>query len=101
MTEPMVDQVQLEAILNKRRAQDFRGVQLKVVCPVCGKMIHFVTTLAAKKMPCELELMRGDGVKTLITHYGQTFRKAGEEVYGYEPHFGYCKGYQKHKETIQ
>ncbi len=91
MTEGTIDQVQFEAILNKRRAEEFRGVLVKVVCPECGKMIHFVTTLAGKKMPCEFELRRGDGVRTLVTHYGQTIRKAGEEVYGYEPHFGYCR----------
>jgi hypothetical protein len=91
MTEGTIDQVQFEAILNKRRAEAFRGVLVKVVCPVCGKMIHFVTTLAGRKMPCEFELRRGDGVRTLVTHYGQTIRKAGEEVYGYEPHFGNCR----------
>ncbi len=91
MTEGTIDQVQFEEILNKRRAEEFRGVLVKLVCPECGKMIHFMTTIAGRKMPCELELRRGDGVRTLITHYGQTFRKAGEEVYGYEPHFGNCR----------
>ncbi len=91
MTEGIVETVQLEADRDKRRAENFRGVLVKVECPECGKMIHFVTTLAGKQMPCEFELRRGDGVRTLITHYGQTWRKAGEEVYGYEPHFGNCR----------
>jgi len=90
MTESVIEQVQLEADRDQRRQQAFRGVLVKTVCPVCGKMIHFVTTLAGKQMPCELEIRRGDRVRTLVTHYGQTFRKAGDDVYGYEPHFGNC-----------
>jgi hypothetical protein len=71
------------------------GVVLKgpgpyTVCPVCRAQIHFVRTVAGKMMPCEMELLRGDGRMTLVTHAGVTVRKAGVEVAGYEPHWGYC-----------
>jgi hypothetical protein len=61
-----------------------------VHCPACGKQIHFITTTAGKKMPCEMELRPGDGRMTLVTHDGRTIRKAGAEISGYEPHWGYC-----------
>ncbi|NTV01490.1 MAG: hypothetical protein HGB04_01705 [Chlorobiaceae bacterium] len=71
------------------------GVTLKgdgpyTVCPVCGKQIHFIKTVAGKQMPCEIDLKAGDGRVTLVTHEGRTVRKAGADVAGYEPHWGYC-----------
>lgn len=59
-------------------------------CRKCGKQIHFIKTVKGKMMPCDLELVQGDGKKTLVTHIGQTFAKAGADVWGYEPHFGSC-----------
>jgi hypothetical protein len=61
-----------------------------ILCPICGKQIHFVKTVAGKQMPCELTIEVGNGSKTLVTHDGRTFRKASAEVTGYEPHWGYC-----------
>jgi hypothetical protein len=61
-----------------------------VVCPKCGKQIHFVRTERGNKMPCELELKQGDGRMTLIDHNGVMHRKASAKVHGYEPHFGHC-----------
>ena len=71
------------------------GVVLKgdgpyTVCPVCGKQIHFIQTVAGKQMPCEIELRRGDGKMTLVTHEGRTVRRADGDVAGYEPHWGHC-----------
>jgi hypothetical protein len=60
------------------------------VCQVCGKQIHFVLTVAKKKMPCEVDIKRGDGRMTLVTHDGRTVRKAPAQVSGYESHWGYC-----------
>jgi hypothetical protein len=60
------------------------------VCPVCGKQIHFIKTIAGKQMPCEVELRPGDGRMTLVSHDGRTVRKAGSEISGYEPHWGHC-----------
>lgn len=59
-------------------------------CSKCGRQIHFVRTVKGKQMPCDLELVQGDGRKTLITHAGVTHAKAGDDVWGYEPHFGSC-----------
>lgn len=59
-------------------------------CEKCGRQIHFVRTVKGKKMPCDLELVQGDGRKTLITHAGVTHAKAEDDVWGYEPHFGSC-----------
>ena len=39
MTEGTINQVQFEEILNKRRAEEFRGVLVKVVCPELS-LIH-------------------------------------------------------------
>jgi len=62
------------------------------VCPQCHKQVHFVKTVRGKLMPCEMELRRGDGRMTLVTHAGVTVRKAGIEIVGWEPHWGYCTG---------
>jgi hypothetical protein len=62
-----------------------------VLCPVCGKQIHFIKTTAGKQMPCQLELEYGDERKTLVTNSGRTVRKAGRDVIGYQPHWGFCK----------
>jgi hypothetical protein len=59
-------------------------------CPACGKQIHFIRTVAGKQMPCEMEGRVGDGRMTLVTREGKTVRKAPAEVYGWEPHWGYC-----------
>jgi hypothetical protein len=63
-----------------------------VLCPECGKQIHFIKTIAGKQMPCEMDLKAGDGRITLVTHDGRTIRKADPEISGYEPHWGYCSG---------
>lgn len=62
-----------------------------VLCPKCGKQIHFIKTKNCRMMPCEMELKRGDGRMTLVTNSGVTTRKAPDCVYGYEPHWGFCK----------
>jgi len=62
-----------------------------VLCPVCSSQIHFVRTTAGKQMPCQLDLECGDGKKTLVTHSGRTVCKAGSDVFGYQPHWGFCK----------
>lgn len=67
-------------------------------CDRCGEQIHFVRTVKGKLMPCDLELVQGDGRKTLVTHIGQTFVKAGAEIWGYEPHFGSCGRNRKNVE---
>lgn len=68
------------------------------VCRACSMQIHFVKTSPnGKMMPCDLDLVQGDGKKTLIDHAGVTHRKAGPEVWGYEPHFGTCGKGQKSK----
>ena len=51
-------------------------------------------TVNEKLMPCEMDLRRGDWVRTLVTHLGVTVRKAGPGVAGYEPHWGFCRGAQ-------
>lgn len=66
-------------------------------CRRCGRQIHFIRTINGKMMPCDPELVQGDGKKTLVTHIGQTFAKAGPDVWGYEPHFGSCG---KMKKTV-
>ncbi len=35
-------------------------------CKRCGKQIHFVQTERGKMMPCDLDLVQGDGRRTLI-----------------------------------
>jgi len=73
-------------------------------CKLCGSQIHFVKTRKGKQMPCDMALLRGDGKRTLIDHAGVTHRKASNEVFGYEPHFGTCpelrriREHSKHKE---
>jgi hypothetical protein len=68
-----------------------------VLCPVCGSQIHFIKTAPGKNseggklMPCQLELEYGDERKTLVTNSGRTVRKAGRDVIGYQPHWGFCK----------
>jgi hypothetical protein len=69
----------------------FGTVSVGIKCPRCGKGMHFIRTENGKQMPCEMELKKGDGKMTLITHQGKTIRKASDHVYGYEPHFGYCR----------
>ena len=59
-------------------------------CRRCGQQIHFIKTVKGRQMPCDLELVQGDGKKTLVTHVGQTFAKASAEIWGYEPHWGGC-----------
>jgi hypothetical protein len=71
-----------------------------VVCPACGKQIHFITTVKGKQMPCEVTIEIGNGVKTLVTHDGRTVRKAGREVCGYEPHWGYCPGKRSFSQLV-
>lgn len=61
-----------------------------VVCPHCRKQIHFMQTVKGAQMPCELDLVQGNGVKTLVTNRGVTVRKASPDVFGYEPHWGFC-----------
>lgn len=67
------------------------GVAVGVRCPYCHKPIHFVKTTHGRQMPCEMDLLQGDGVKTLVSSSGVTTRKAGPEVWGYEPHWAFCK----------
>lgn len=68
------------------------------VCASCSGQIHFVRTKTnGKMMPCDLDLVMGDGKKTLIDHAGVVHRKAGPDVCGYEPHFGSCK---KRREAV-
>lgn len=62
-----------------------------VLCPTCESQIHFVTTTAGKKMPCQLQLEYGDGKKTLVTNSGRTVVKAAQNMLGYQPHWGFCK----------
>ncbi len=62
-----------------------------VLCPHCESQIHFVTTTAGKKMPCQLQLEYGDGKKTLVTNSGRTLVKAAGDMLGYQPHWGFCK----------
>jgi len=69
-------------------------------CGLCGSRIHWVFVrkvgvLTGKKMPCEIDLKRGDGRMTLVTNDGHVRVKAGPEVLGYEPHFGHCGEYKK------
>jgi len=71
------------------------GTGPHVVCPICGKQIHFMPTEHGRQMPCELELRRGNGRMTLIDHKGITHRKASATVKGYEPHFGHCRENQE------
>lgn len=73
------------------------GVAIGVRCPHCNRPIHFIRTTKGGRMPCEMELVQGDGVKTLVTPSGATFRKAPAEVWGYEPHWGYCRFGRKEK----
>jgi len=88
MNEGMIELVGLSADGDQRRRP--APVALKQYCPDCGKAIHYVRTVAGKLMPCELVLDCGDGKKTLVTHSGATIRRAGEERFGYEPHWGKC-----------
>ena len=67
------------------------GYAPHVLCPYCGKQIHFVRTVKGGRMPCEPELVEGDGVKTLVTNGGVTVRRAPAGVWGYEPHWGFCR----------
>ncbi len=62
-----------------------------VLCPTCGSQIHFIKTVNGKQMPCQLTLEYGDERKTLVTNSGRTVRKAGRDVIGYQPHWGFCK----------
>lgn len=68
-----------------------------VYCPSCGSRVHFLRTVAGKMMPCEMDLRRGDGKRTLVTHEGVTIRKAGPDTLGYEPHWGFCRGANAHR----
>lgn len=80
--------------VQSKRVMPVSGVRLGYrphqFCKRCGKQIHFIRTIKGKLMPCDIELVQGDGRKTLVTHIGQTFAKAGTEIWGYEPHFGSC-----------
>jgi hypothetical protein len=67
------------------------GVVVGVRCPHCGRAMHFVRTVKGGRMPCEMELVQGDGAKTLVTPAGVTVRKAAADVWGYEPHWGFCR----------
>lgn len=87
MIEGMIDIVQEPALRDGVR---LIGQAPYVVCPTCGKQIHFIRTVAGKQMPCEMDLVRGDCRKTLVTHDGRTVRRAGSDTFGYEPHWGYC-----------
>lgn len=80
------------ALRDNRELVELKGVRGVQYCPSCGSEIHFVKTLAGKMMPCEMDLRRGDGKRTLVTHNGVTMRKPGPEIAGYEPHWGFCRG---------
>ena len=91
MTEGFIGEVQGNALRDSRTVVRIKGLSFVRKCPICEKPIHFIVTVAKRKMPCELDIKRGDGKMTLITHEGVTHRKAGDTVFGYEPHFGHCK----------
>ncbi len=65
-------------------------------CGLCGARIHWVKTRkSGKMMPCELELKGGNGKMTLVCNDGVVRARAGEDVFGYEPHFGHCGEYKR------
>lgn len=76
---------------DNRQIVYLKGTRFEPVCPYCGKRVRFVRTVKGKMMPCELDEQQGDGKMTLVTQSGVTVRKAGAEVSGYEPHWGFCR----------
>ncbi|NMW18066.1 MAG: hypothetical protein HKK66_03370 [Chlorobiaceae bacterium] len=98
MIEGLIEQVQSDALRDNSRIvylKAFIAGSPVLVCPACGKTMHFIKTVNGKSMPCEIELKRGDFKMTLVTHGGVTVRRAGTEWVGYEPHFGYCEGWKR------
>ena len=104
MIDGQIEQVQGSALRDNSlivKLKAFIAGAPVLLCPACGKPMHFVKTIAGKKMPCEIELKRGDFKMTLVTHEGVTIRRAGTEWFGYEPHFGHCEGWKKRPLTSQ
>lgn len=104
MIEGNIEQVQVDALRDNSRIvklKAFIAGAPVMICPACGKPMHFIKTVAGKKMPCEIVLKRGDKKMTLVTHAGVTIRRAGLELFGYEPHFGHCDGWKKRPLTSQ
>lgn len=71
----------------------------------CGRRIHFIRTRRLDEasntyvpgafIPCETELVNGDGTRTLVVILpielrGRVVPFAGAELQGFEPHFGNC-----------
>ena len=66
-------------------------------CRMCGALIQDIRTERGKLMPCDVGLRVGDGHRTLIDKAGHLHVKAGEDVRGFEPHFGSCPPYQQQR----
>lgn len=59
-------------------------------CKRCDGWITWVTTPEGKYLPCNLPLMRGDGMTTLVTEGGRIMPKASAAYKGYVPHWATC-----------
>lgn len=70
----------------------------KSSCRQCGRPLAFITMESGNVMPCDPSQIYGDGYRTLVERYvdarsqlvGRVVKRAGENVLGFQPHFGTC-----------
>ena len=76
-------------------------------CSSCGRRIVWITMESGKSMPCDTQLLSGDGKETLIVilvdendngkEKGKTFVKADRELIGRVSHFAACPTVDRHR----
>lgn len=69
-------------------------------CRGCGQQIRMITMRMSKRpMPVNAEKIKGDGWRTLVTEDGECIPKAGVDLEGYEPHWGFCRRATQFRKT--